>query len=424
MTMITPSYLGETIEYSSLHACRSTLEDPTGIPFGPVGQQLVAHFYNSNIAFNHGKQEAVYTCKQTSNGRWAQDLERGVQGKIETYPWQTDTSIGDWFYNKHWKYRDAAWVLHTLIDVVSKNGNLLINVVQRPDGSLDPEAEKILADMALWMKVNSESIYDTTPWLAFGEGPTMAKGGAFNEDFAFSGKDVRYVQKGEGTVYATLMGTPASRDVVFEDLAHYPIATAVIKSVKVLGSKGPVKWSWERDGLHVQLPEEKLSDIATVVKITGTNLRGFPMEVAPTPGPQTVKADGSGNFTLTATVAQTHGDGIQIENKDGIDNLGYWDNPDDWVSWSVEGVKPGKYDITLLVSTGAGATSFNLLVDNQQIRVRVPSTGDWGKYVEVKIPGFPIEASGKMTLSVRPGDHASWKPMNLRSVVANRSIGL
>src|SRR5579862_7196534 len=211
-----------------------------GIPFGAVGQQLVAHFYNSNIAFNHGRQEAVYTCKQASNGRWAQDVERGVMSGIQANQWQTDTSIGDWFYNKHWKYRGADWVIHTLVDVVSKNGNLLINVVQRPDGSLDPEAEQVLTDMAAWMKVNSESIYETKPWIAYGEGPIQAKGGAFKEDFAFSGQDVRYVQKGTGIVYATLMGWPASREVVLANLANKPGTTATIKGVSLLGSTVPV----------------------------------------------------------------------------------------------------------------------------------------------------------------------------------------
>ena len=92
--------------------------------------------------------EVVYTCKQKSEGRWVEDLERGVMAGIRPYPWQTDTSIGDWFYNRNWKYRGADWVIHMLVDIVSKNGNLLINVVQRPDGSLDPEAEKVLAEMA------------------------------------------------------------------------------------------------------------------------------------------------------------------------------------------------------------------------------------------------------------------------------------
>ena len=125
--------------------------------------------------------EAVYTCKQPSNGRWVQDYERGVNGGISPYPWQTDTSIGDWFYNKHWKYQPLSWTVHMLVDIVSKNGNLLLNVVLRPDGTLDPEVETMLHQLADWTAVNGEAIYGTRPWLVYGEGAVQARGGAFGK---------------------------------------------------------------------------------------------------------------------------------------------------------------------------------------------------------------------------------------------------
>ncbi|MHB8636151.1 MAG: alpha-L-fucosidase [Fimbriimonadaceae bacterium] len=397
-----------------------------GIPFGEVGQQLVAHFYNSNIALHHGKQEAVYTCKQPSGGRWAQDVERGVLSTIQTYPWQTDTSIGDWFYNKHWKYRGADWVIHTLVDVVSKNGNLLINVVQRPDGSLDPEAEKVLADMAAWMKVNGESIYDTTPWIVYGEGPIRAKGGAFKEDFAFSAKDVRYVQKGNHTVYATLMGKPGEGEIVLSSMPNKPGVTATIQGVSVLGSNGHVKWAWAADGLHVEMPPAKLSDIAVVLKITGRKLRGFPVETPALPAPQSVVSDAAGGYDLTAALAQIHGDGIQVESKNGQDNLGYWDNPDDWVSWTVDVRAPGVYEATALVSTGAGGTKVVLSVTSGTGRKRrvgiVPNTGDWSKYEELDLGRVTVSKAGTLRVSIRPVDHATWKPLNLR-VLLLRKVG-
>ena len=115
---------------------------------------------------------------------------------IRPDPWQTDTSIGDWYYDKNWKYRGADWVIHMLVDIVSKNGNLLINVVQRPDGSLDPEAEQVLEQMAAWIAINGEGIYETRPWLVHGEGPVMAKGGHFGEDFAYTAKDIRFTIMG------------------------------------------------------------------------------------------------------------------------------------------------------------------------------------------------------------------------------------
>ena len=154
-----------------------------GVPFGnEVGLSMIAHLYNSSAARNGGKAEVVYNCKQKSEGRWVEDLERGIMPKIDPYPWQTDTSIGDWFYNRNWKFRPVSWVIHMLVDNVSKNGNLLLNVVQRPDGSLDPEVEQMLEQLAEWNAVHGEAIFGTRPWLVYGEStvrPRAALQGGF-----------------------------------------------------------------------------------------------------------------------------------------------------------------------------------------------------------------------------------------------------
>ncbi len=142
-----------------------------GVPFGnEVGMSLIAHLYNADAARHGGRPEVIYTCKQKSEGRWIEDLERGVMPKINPDAWQTDTSIGDWYYNKNWKFRPVSWTIHMLVDIVSKNGNLLLNVVQRPDGSLDPEVEQALEALAAWVSVHGEAIYETRPWLVYGEG--------------------------------------------------------------------------------------------------------------------------------------------------------------------------------------------------------------------------------------------------------------
>ncbi len=172
-----------------------------GVPFGnEVGTSLIAHLYNSDAARRGGKLDVVYTCKQKSEGRWVEDLERGVMPKINPYPWQTDTSIGDWYYNKNWKFRPVNWTIHMLVDIVSKNGNLLLNVVQRPDGSLDPEVETALEELADWIAVHGEAIYDTRPWLVYGEGGIRYKGGHFEEDFNYTAQDIRFTTKGPDTL--------------------------------------------------------------------------------------------------------------------------------------------------------------------------------------------------------------------------------
>ena len=385
------------------------------LPFGEIGASIVAHLYNVN-------REAVYACKQPSEGRWAQDVERGVLPGIAPYPWQTDTSIGDWYYDRDWKYRDAAWVLHTLIDVVSKNGNLLINVVQRPDGSLDPEAETVLADMAEWMRANGESIYGTRPWLVYGEGPTRAKGGAFKEDFGFTAKDVRYTSKGGGTVYATLMGPPEGRQIVLASLAKGPEDGARVAGVRLLGSKEPLNWNQGVDGLHVTLPAGGFSKIATVLKITGQSLRDFrsiPKEAEEVRKPAPTITATDGRYELRADLAEIHGGDLSTETRDGLANLGFWDNPLDFATWNVD-FAPGTYEAVATVAAGE-ATSLEVEVADGRKTFPVPSTGGWERFVDVPVGRFTVAAGGKATVVARPSNPATWRAMNLRRIVLRKA---
>jgi alpha-L-fucosidase len=278
-----------------------------GVPFGnEVGLSLIADLYNDSVGHNQaefmtfynglsprqrgqyelerrmGKLTAVYNCKQPSNGRWVQDFERGVNGGINPYPWQTDTSIGDWFYNRHWKYQPLSWTVHMLVDIVSKNGNLLLNVVLRPDGSLDPEVETMLHQLADWTAVNGEAIYGTRPWLVYGEGEVKAKGGAFKENFQYSAQDIRFTTKGK-TLYAIALGWPVGGKIIIKSLAKTDHSSVnEIKRVELLGYKGKLPFEQTVEGLIVTLPLAKLSDLTCSLKITGSNLKPAPLtEPAP-----------------------------------------------------------------------------------------------------------------------------------------------
>jgi alpha-L-fucosidase len=162
------------------------------VPFGEYGRNLLAHFYNSNASWHGGSLEAVYNCKfnpgeEISHGAWrsrdggefapgscVEDLERGVRDSIEAEPWQTDTCVGDWYYKRDIQYKTATQVIQMLVDIVSKNGNLLLNFPLRSDGTLDAPQEKIAAEMAGWIRLNGEAIYGTRPWRVLGRG---ARGG-------------------------------------------------------------------------------------------------------------------------------------------------------------------------------------------------------------------------------------------------------
>jgi len=190
------------------------------MPFGDVGRTLISHFYNQDITKNNGKLEAVYNCKQPSDGSWVQDVERGVLDSISPYPWQTDTSIGDWYYRTGQKYKTGTEVIQMLVDIVSKNGNLLINVVQTPEGDLEPDMLQILDEIGTWTAANGEGIYGSRPWKIFGEKSEEAKAvkpGRFNENYKFNSKDIRFTTKGS-TLYAFCLGKPAT-DIIIKSLA-------------------------------------------------------------------------------------------------------------------------------------------------------------------------------------------------------------
>ena len=243
------------------------------VPFGnAVGLSQIANFYNVNGGHG-GKVQVVYTCKQASGGRWAQDYERGVNGGISPYPWQTDTSIGDWFYNKNWQYRSISWTVHMLVDIVSKNGNLLLNVVMRPDGTLDPEVETMLHQLAGWTAVNGEAIYGTRPWLLYGEGAVQARGGAMSESMTYSARDIRFTTKGK-TLYAIALGWPDGSTMTIKSLAKTsdPAQNKITK-VELLGQSGRLQFNQTAQGLVVELPDKQVSDLTCSLRITGSNLK-------------------------------------------------------------------------------------------------------------------------------------------------------
>ena len=240
-----------------------------GIPFGQVGRSLVAHLYNSSIARN-GKLEAVYNHKDLGSGEFykeagVQDVERGVMHGINPLPWQTDTSNGDWFYTDGYKYKTASDVLSMLADIVSKNGNMLLNVVLYADGSLPPESERLLEDLAAWMKINGEAIHGTRPWTLYGEGPTEATAGAFQETTTYTAADIRFTTKGD-ILYAITLGEPAGRSSITSLRLGNPHETRKIRRVDLLGA-GPVHFRQTASALEIEWPDHLPTKHASALRI-------------------------------------------------------------------------------------------------------------------------------------------------------------
>lgn len=251
--------------------------DDTGLPLYPVsdaGLKIAAHYCNHNMATHNGKLNAVLFGKILTDDQkkcmvW--DVERGAPDKMQTLPWQTCSCIGDWHYSRavydQNLYKSAATVIHMLVDIVSKNGNLLLNIPVRGDGSIDEKEVKILEDIAAWMDSNKESIFDTRPWKIYGEGPAAeasnpVNGPGFNEGKEpLSEKDIRFNQKGN-ILYATVLGVP-SEDVIIKSLGKNK-GNAVIKSIRMLGSKEKISWKQNADSLIISKPKTIPNDIAVV----------------------------------------------------------------------------------------------------------------------------------------------------------------
>ncbi|MBI1388981.1 MAG: carbohydrate-binding protein [bacterium] len=384
-----------------------------GVAFGnEVGLSMIAHLYNQDAARHGGQVEVVYTCKQKSDGRWVEDLERGIMPKIDPDPWQTDTSIGDWFYNRNWKFRPVSWVIHMLVDNVSKNGNLLLNVVQRPDGSLDPEVEQMLQDLADWSDVHGEAIFGSRPWLVYGESTVRVKGGAFKEDFQYDASEIRFTTKGD-TLYAIALGWPEDGRITVRSLAK-PAGQSVnnIKSIRLLGYNGELEWRQSEDALVVTLPETKVSEYTAALKINGDQLTNIPFTIEIPP----LKSDAKGDYLLGAGDAELHGEQINTETRDGRLNLAYWDRSDDWASWKVEFPQAGVYEISASIASLSGSSQFVIEIADQKVTGEAPNTQDWGRFKEIDLGKIELKEPGVLDVKIHPRDSQSWKPLNVRFV--------
>jgi alpha-L-fucosidase len=257
--------------------------DDTAIPLYPVsdaGLKIAAHFYNSNMRDHDGKLEAVMTNKVLTEDQkkcmvW--DIERGQSNQIESFPWQTDTCIGAWHYDRsiydRHRYKSTKTVIQTLCDIVSKNGNLLLNIPVRGDGTIDQDELAVVTGIADWMDVNRECIFDSRPWKVFGEGPATAgaapiRAQGFNEGKGkpFTAEDVRFTTKGD-TLYAIVMAWPEKQVQIKSLGTAAKNLDKGVTSVSLLGAKTDLKWKQSGDALAVDFPASKPCEHAFVLKI-------------------------------------------------------------------------------------------------------------------------------------------------------------
>jgi alpha-L-fucosidase len=193
------------------------------------------------------------------------DIERGQLDQIRPLHWQTDTSVSNksWGYINNDTFKTAQFVIHQLVDIVSKNGNLLLNIGPRSDGTIPDEVQRILLDVGAWLQVNGDAIYGTRPWKTYGEGPTKVAAGSFHdtETTAYTAEDFRFATKGN-TLYAIELGCPTDGTAVIHTVRKHPIG-----AVSLLGSDAKLQFQSQADGLHIQFSVDTPCKFASVFRL-------------------------------------------------------------------------------------------------------------------------------------------------------------
>jgi len=220
--------------------------------FKPYLKKIAAYYYNR--AEQWGEEVSInYKREAFAPGVGTFDVERGALTGISPVPWQTCTAIGkkSWGYTKNNTFKSSRQIICDLIDIVSKNGMLLLNVGPKPDGTFTEEETKVLAELGAWLKTNGEGIYDTVPWHQFGEGSVNAESGFFmdGEEKAFTAKDFRFTYKA-GCVYAFQM-RPDGKDAEIKAMAAHGLHDFGITAVELLGSGKPVEYERTSDCLRI-----------------------------------------------------------------------------------------------------------------------------------------------------------------------------
>jgi len=239
--------------------------------FEPYLKKFAAYYYDRGREW--GKGVAInFKLKTFPAGTAVLDIERGQLAEIRPFFWQTDTSISknSWGYVSEQDYKTADSIIDDLVDIVSKNGALLLNIGPKPDGTIPEPEQEILREIGDWLKVNGDAIYGTRPWKIYGEGPTQVVEGSFNDTKreSFSAEDFRFTSRGD-TIYAVALSWPENGQFLVRSLgSDSELLDQKVKAVRLLGFDEPVKWQQKGDGLEVKLPAQPPCQNAYALQIT------------------------------------------------------------------------------------------------------------------------------------------------------------
>jgi alpha-L-fucosidase len=240
------------------------------VAFAPYLQQFAAYYYNRAAQWQQGVA-INYKYNAFAPGTAVFDIERGQVAGIHPTFWQNDTSVSknSWGYVQQQDYKTPGSIIGDLVDVVSKNGALLLNIGPRPDGTIPEPEQQILREIGRWLALNGEAIYSTRPWKVFGEGPTQISEGAFTDTkrTAFTGQDIRFTTKGD-ILYAIVLAWPGKECTIKSLGTTTKLWNGKVGELELLGDEGRLEWSQNENGLTVKMPDKKPCDHAFVLKIT------------------------------------------------------------------------------------------------------------------------------------------------------------
>ncbi len=374
-------------------------------------QRMAAYYYNKEPAWN---KPVIITRKgeHLPEGVGVLDIERGKMEGMAGFLWQTDdsTAVNSWCWTSGLVVKPAAELVHELIDIVSKNGVLLLNVCPKGDGSIPGDQKALLLEMGQWLETNGEAIYGTRCWNMHGEGPNLLdEGRGFHrEAVPFTGRDIRYTRSKDGhTLYAIALGWPEKPFALEMTRVE---ASGKEAGISLLGHEMPLQFHVNtKDNLVIEPPE--LAETARPCSYAyAFKIMGFDLSVHP----DAIFHSGDA-ITLEAAKATLEGDKIGLETKGEMEsNIGFWDNPKERVHWLARVRRAGEYLVRgdFAIEGNAG-NKVALEAAGQTLLASITETGGWDKVQTVKMGKIRFDAPGVYHIVLRPADVENWKAVNV-----------